>query len=145
MKKTLNATRPGEAVTLETPTNVVNPFDKKEDELEEKEKKLFGAPIPTWKDSHSPCTSMCARRRDAEYEIPCGVDCPGYKPESEVDDSPLPPKGYGELKVGMEGKLNGVPVVIRKITKKDVILRPLNRSIRDKGGLMVSFEEKKNA
>jgi len=27
--KTLNATKPGEAVTLETPTNVVNPFDKK--------------------------------------------------------------------------------------------------------------------
>ena len=65
------------------------------------------------------------------------------KIEHPKDEEPVTPKGYGELKVGMEGKLNGVPVVIRKITKKDIILRPLNRSIRDKAGLMVSFKEGK--
>lgn len=60
-----------------------------------------------------------------------------------AEKEPATPKGYGELKVGMEGKLNGVPVKIRKITRKDIILRPLNRSIRDEHGMMVSFEEGK--
>jgi len=59
------------------------------------------------------------------------------------EEEPVTPEGYGELKVGMEGILNGVPVRIRKITRKDIIMRPLNRSIRDKGGLMVSFKEGK--
>lgn len=117
--KTLNATRPGEAVDVKD-----NYIPKVRDDLA----------IPIAADAED--LVIIEKRKDepllTKKEL---LDSMKGDPES--------PKGYGELKVGMEGMLNGVPVRIRKITKKDIVLRPLNRAIRDEHGLMVSFKESK--
>lgn len=58
-------------------------------------------------------------------------------------EEPEPPKDYKELKVGDVVTVSGVQMTVRKLTKKDVILRPVKKTIRDEHGLMLSEKEEK--
>ncbi len=150
---TLNATRPGEAIVTEV-VNANDGIKQSYDELFDAEEEAVN--VGPREHSNPSSRVLLKKAKDLADSIAVDPEEPVPPPivlikegtDKEVPfvkekKDPEPPTGYGEIKVGMEGILNGVPVVVRKITKKDIVMRPLNRSIRDEHGMMVSFKEGK--
>lgn len=121
-KKLLNATKRGEAVDVGDNCEVCNSIMI--------DGKLVHEPGCSW------------------LNAPVGgglgiIDTGSKKKEKGKNDEPEPPKDYKELKVGDVVTVNGIKMTVRKLTKKDVILRPVKKVIRDEHGLMLSEKEEK--
>lgn len=57
------------------------------------------------------------------------------------EEEPKSPKGYVAFEKGQEVIVDGEPMTIKKITSKDLVIRPKNQRIKDAKGMIVKKED----